>query len=129
MKDMIEENKEMAEGCPQRAVIDISKADLEAGKYDHFVEALNAALRHLEVTDLKAFISKQDMPGRWKFELHRAVEGVPADVSDSEEGIQELQGTLDEEAPLSEAVELPGAEESSDEIFLADEDGLYDPEA
>ena len=136
MNEMSEETVEMADGCPEKAVIDIDKADLEKGKYDLFVDALNAALRHLEVTDLRAFISKQDLPGRWKFELMRAVEDVPADVSDSKEGVQELQGVLsesDEDEDKSDAQVNDEPDEYKkihpDEIPLSDDDGAYDPEA
>jgi len=122
MSEMIEETTEMADGCPQQAVIDICKKDLEAGKYDTFVQALNAALRHLEVTDIKAFISKQDMSGRWKFELIRAVGEAPADVVDSKEGATEMTGVVsdDDKPPLP--TEEPGERVAGDDEVIIDED-------
>jgi len=110
MSDMKEETVEMAQGCPERALVDIDKRELEAGRYDMFVNALNAALRHLEVTDVKAFISKQDLSGRWKFELARATADVPGDVVDSKDGVKEMTGTVDdtEDADKADMQESPG---------------------
>lgn len=125
MSDMIEETTEMSDGCPMKAVIDISKSDLEAGKYDTFVNALNAALMHLEIPDLRAFITKQDLSGRWKFQFVKADEDVPADVVDSKDGIQEMEGVVSEEdadkppLPTEEPREYVPQE---GEILLSDED-------
>lgn len=122
MKNMIEETKEMADGCPEKAVIDISKQDLKAGKYDTFVEALNAALRHLEVTDIKAFISKQDLSGRWKFELVRAV----SDCKDTMDGIVSDE---DEDKPPMPTEEPGKYVPDENEIFMDGSEEDYAPDA
>lgn len=126
MSEMVEETKEMEQGCPERAVIDISKNDLEAGKYDTFVQALNAALRHLEVVDLKAFIAKQDLAGRWKFELVRAIADTPTDVVDSEAGVTEMQGVVSDEDKPPLPDDEPGEYVPQDGEFLGDDE--YDPD-
>ena len=113
MTEMIEQSVEMEKGCPERAVIDISRKELEEGKYDTVVKALNAALMHLEVTNVRAFISKQDIPGRWKFELARAADEEPVDVADSREyrcqdvsgGVETMEGVIDEDQDKTEALE------------------------